>query len=67
MTKVTVHLDEVTLAKIRRRAAKRGISMSEWVRLRIIEEINGWPPGYFDLCGVLKDVDISRPKQTLCE
>jgi hypothetical protein len=64
MPQVSIYLDQGTLKKVRARARADGTSVSKWVRSRIDRDVHrDWPPGYFDLCGILKDVDIERPDQ----
>ena len=64
MPQVKIYLDGNTLERVRANARKEGCSVSKWIRARVDKAVNrDWPPGYFDLFGCLKDVDIERHGQ----
>ena len=64
MAQLTIYLDDETLKKIGRSAKAEKDSVSAWVKRRLVTSLNsGWPAGYFDLFGSLKDVNLARPVQ----
>ena len=64
MSQLTVYIDENTLKKINLAAKKEGESVSKWVKKRLEESLErGWPKGYFEWLGSLKDVDIKEPEE----
>ncbi|MBF0619870.1 MAG: toxin-antitoxin system, antitoxin component [Candidatus Omnitrophica bacterium] len=65
MAQLTIYIDEDTLSKIGHSARRDKASVSAWVKKRLVAslETKGWPPGYFDCFGRLKDVNIKVPDE----
>ena len=66
MAQITIYMDEGTLKKIEVAARKEHDSISKWVKKRLVKSLQGgWPEGFFDLFGALRDDDsFKRPEQT---
>ena len=67
MAQLTVYIDENTLKKIHTEAKREGTSVSKWVKSKLEASLTpkGWPPGYFDVFGSLKDDDSFKPPEEL--
>jgi hypothetical protein len=64
MSQLTIYLEEDALKRIRRMARGEKRSVSEWARERMLSgAAPGWPPGYFELLGAVKDDTLERPPQ----
>jgi len=64
MPQVSLYIDEDTLKKVEDRAKQDHESLSKWVGERIKKTLNEeYPPGFFELFGVLKDTPFERPPQ----
>lgn len=64
MTWLSVYVDEGTKRRIRRAAKRADVSVSQWVRSRLLEALRSpWPAGYFDIFGSLRGSDVERPSQ----
>lgn len=59
MSKLTIHLDEGSLRKIEHAAAREKISVSKWVKNKLIQSLdNQWPANYSSLFGSLAEKDL---------
>ncbi len=64
MAQLTIYLDEKTRRRIEKEARRAGASLSQWVRSRITEALEGaWPAGYFDTFGSVGEEDLARPPE----
>jgi len=64
MGQLTVYIDDPTLERIESAAHLEKESVSKWVKRRLAASLDkGWPTGYFDVFGSLKDASFSRPAQ----
>ena len=64
MAQLTVYIDDETLKRIEFSARQEKGSVSSWVRRRLTTALDvGWPAGYFDLFGSLKNSGLERPAQ----
>ncbi|MBF0387817.1 MAG: toxin-antitoxin system, antitoxin component [Candidatus Omnitrophica bacterium] len=64
MAQLTIYLDDETLKRIEKSARQEKGSVSAWVKRRLTVSLEeGWPAGYFDLFGSLKEADLKRPAQ----
>jgi len=65
MPRVSVYLNKEVYERVKTLSKEKGMSLSGYVRRVLTERINGWPEGYFDLVGSLKDDDdpIELPKE----
>lgn len=64
MSQLTIYLDEETLKRVRKAARSEKRSVSEWTRGKMLEGLKtGWPDGYFELFGSLRDENFHRPPQ----
>ncbi len=63
MAQMSIYLNEETLHKIKEAAEKEGVSVSEWVRNRLMESLEDrWPRNYFDLFGSVEEDELTRPR-----
>ena len=62
MPKVSVRMDDDIYEKLKVKAKELESSISEIIRHRLSEYLNGWPQGFFDLFGSLKDCPIEVPE-----
>ena len=64
MSQLTIYLDEASMRDVKRSAKREKISVSLWARRRLGEAVrHAWPRDYFELFGVLRDSDLTRPLQ----
>ena len=64
MSQVTIYVPEEDARAIRRAAKRAGRSVSEWARLQMMARPeDGWPSGYFEVLGALRDDTLQRPAQ----
>jgi len=64
MAQLTIYLDEKTRRRIEKEARRADLSVSEWVRGKLTEALDeGWPAGYFDILGSVRDKDLARPPE----
>jgi hypothetical protein len=62
MSQITLYVLEAEARAIRRAARAARQSVSQWARERMVAGLQpGWPDGYFDLLGALKDDSLVRP------
>ena len=62
MPQVTLYFDETTLRRVERAATLGNVSVSKWVRGRLLRSLeDDWPDGYFDLFGAIQDPSFDRP------
>lgn len=56
MAQLTIYLDEQSIRRIEEAATAEQVSVSRWVKARLIRSLDGeWPTGYFALEGSLDD------------
>jgi hypothetical protein len=56
MAQVTIYMDDETLVRMRRAAARSGLSMSAWLASLVRERTrNQWPAEVVELAGAWKD------------
>ena len=69
MAQLTIYLDEKTRTSISMRAKMEDISVSQWVKGKILTALSeDWPQSFIDQLGSLKEGDLERPKQPdLCD
>ena len=59
MAQLTIYLDEQSIQRIEEAASAEHVSVSRWVKARLIRSLDGeWPAGYFALEGSLDDEDL---------
>lgn len=59
MAQLTIYLDENSIHRIEAAAEAEHISVSRWVKARLIRSLDGeWPAGYFALEGALEECDL---------
>jgi len=64
MARLSVYVDEGTERRIRHAARRADLSVSQWVRSRLLEALRPpWPAGYFEISGSLRRSDLKRPSQ----
>ena len=62
MPQLSLYFDETTLRRVERAAKLGNVSVSKWVRGRLLRSLeDDWPDGYFDLFGVIQDPSFDRP------
>ena len=62
MPQLSLYFDEVTLRRVERAAKLSKVSVSKWVRTRLLRSLDDeWPDGYFDLFGSIQDHTFDRP------
>ncbi|MBI4605880.1 MAG: toxin-antitoxin system, antitoxin component [Planctomycetes bacterium] len=61
---MTIYLDERTLKDVQRAARRARVSVSSWVKDRLVGGLEKeWPPNYFAVFGRLAERDLERPDQ----
>ena len=64
MAQVTIYLPDQILKKINSLAKKEALSVSSWIKNKIVGSIEDvWPGDYFEVFGSLKDSDLKRHEQ----
>jgi hypothetical protein len=64
MPQISLYIDKETLKEVTERAKAEKLSISKWVLARVKKSVKDeYPPGFFDLCGSLKDEPFERPPQ----
>lgn len=59
MAQLTIYLDEQSIHRIEEAAAAEHLSVSRWIKARLIRSLDGeWPAGYFALEGSLEEHDL---------
>lgn len=59
MAQLTIYLDEQSIQRIEEAASAEHLSVSRWVKARLIRSLDGeWPAGYFSLEGSLEEEDL---------
>lgn len=65
MPQLSLYLDEASMAVLRERAERQHVSLSRYAtsRLGLREPETGWPEGYWDLFGSLRDNTFAVPEE----
>lgn len=64
MAQITIQLDADTLKVLESEAAKNHLSVSKWIKKRILRGLkNDWPEDYFSLFGSLDEDDLVEPQE----
>jgi hypothetical protein len=59
MAQLTIYLDEQSIRRIEEAASAEQLSVSRWVKARLVRSLDGeWPVGYFSLEGSLEEHDL---------
>ena len=62
LPQVSVYLNEDIYKELKLKAKEKERSMSRIMSDRLIEYLHGWPQGYFDVFGSLKDDSFEIPE-----
>lgn len=61
MPQISLYIDSPTLAKVEKAAKMEHLSISKWVKQKILGGLHrAWPENYFKLYGSLKDPSFKR-------
>ncbi|WP_302395737.1 antitoxin [Eggerthella sinensis] len=64
MPQLSLYLDEATMGELRKRASLRNTSLSKHVvELIKNDTAAGWPEGYWDLFGSIRDSSFVAPNE----
>jgi hypothetical protein len=62
MAQLTLYIDDNTRSRIERAAKEANVSVSRWVKDRLVKALDSeWPAAYSELFGSLSEDDIRRP------
>jgi len=64
MAQLSLYLDKQTMVRLEKAAKNEKLSLSKWVRSRIVGGLTeDWPADYFKLFGSVEDNSLVRPQQ----
>jgi hypothetical protein len=64
MPQLSLYLDEKTLKKVEKAARISKVSVSKWVRSKLMRSLqNEWPEDYFELFGAISDDSFRSPEE----
>ena len=64
MPQLSLYFDESTLKKVERAAKLSQMSLSQWVRTKLLQSLESdWPENYFSLFGSIKDDSFQEPDE----
>ena len=62
MPQLSLYLDEATLEMVEKAAKMSQVSVSKWIRNRLVQSLKrDWPEGYLDLYGAISDDTFTAP------
>ncbi len=62
MPQLSLYFDESTLKKVEQAAKLSQMSLSQWVRTRLLQSLkDDWPEDYFTLYGAIEDGTFLEP------
>ena len=64
MAQLTLYIDEEILKRIEMSAKREHVSISQWVKNRLLKSFrHAWPQNYYQLFGSLSKDELKRPVQ----
>jgi len=67
MAQLSLYFDEPTLKLLEKAAKANNLSVSKWVKSKVLRSLEEeWPDNYFALFGAIDDLSLKRPRQPEC-
>ena len=64
MPQLSLYFDEPTLKLLEKAAKTNNLSVSKWVKNKVLRSLEEeWPENYFALFGAIDDPSLKRPSQ----
>lgn len=64
MPQLSLYFDEPTLKLLEKAAKTDNLSVSKWVKNKVLRSLEDeWPENYFALFGAIDDTSLKRPSQ----